>query len=170
MLLWEVLKLKDIKTMENKKRFIKYVTAILIIVGGLGLLSKLQERVERKEGKIVSNNTEETLHVFEIANFLGGNQKKISVEKFGGASINNMMGGVEIDLREATIEQDAHIDVAMMMGGVVLKIPKEWDVIFDTTVFLGAVNDKKPVTIKSSAPKLYISGSIMMGAIDIERY
>jgi predicted membrane protein len=168
MLLWEVLKLKDIKKMENKNRFIKYLTAILIIVGGLGLLSKLQERVERKEA--VSNNTEETLHVFEIANFLGGNQKKISVEKFGGASINNMMGGVEIDLREATIEQDARIDVAMMMGGVVLKIPKEWDVIFDTTVFLGAVNDKKPVTIKSSAPKLYISGSIMMGAIDIERY
>ena len=100
--------------MENKKQFIKYFGIILLIIGGLGILGKLQDRVSNDEETIKSKDRND---FFEVNTIMGGNKKEYSFPLFRGGIINNVMGGSEIDLRNSNIDKIATIDVFLLMGG-----------------------------------------------------
>ena len=52
------------------------------------------------------------------------------------------MGGVKLDLTEATIEDPpATIEVTVVMGGAEIAVPEGWKVRVDTGTTLGGVHD-----------------------------
>ena len=85
---------------------------------------------------------------------------------FQGGSISTMMGSVELDLRQAAITSQASLHLSVVMGGVEIKVPREWSVSVVGTPTLGGIEDR---TVPPAAPggRLVIEGSVVMGGVEI---
>jgi predicted membrane protein len=107
----------------------------------------------------------------EFAMF-GGGDRMIRSSAFRGGNVTAIMGGFDIDLRDALMDGDAaRIEVFVMMGGIDLKVPESWTVVIDVTPFMGGA-DYRPGNRRAPAdgpPKvLTISGFVFMGGIDVK--
>ena len=73
----------------------------------------------------------------------GGVERKLTTDDFRGGNIQAMFGGVEIDLRRATMRGDsAAIDLNAMFGGIELKIPQNWIVVSSVAAIFGGLSNK----------------------------
>lgn len=95
---------------------------------------------------------------------------------FKHAEVTSVMGGSQLDLRQATIAPgtEAVIDVDILMGGVVLRVPDTWRIDYGTSVIFGGVNDQRgktttSVTGDAAPPTLKVRGSIVMGGLVIRK-
>ncbi len=87
-------------------------------------------------------------------------------QEFAGGDITAVMGAVEIDLRQAAIATDAVLHLSVIMGGVEIKVPRDWSVSINGTPILGGIEDK---TVPPMTPgrRLIITGSVVMGGVEI---
>ena len=77
------------------------------------------------------------------------------------------MGGVELDLTEATIEDPpATIEMTVVMGGAKIAVPEGWNVRVDTGTVLGGV-DERGVGGQGEPPDLVLTGKVVMGGVAI---
>lgn len=156
--------------MDSKKTFIKYFVIVLVIIGGLGVLGKLQDRVSNEDE---SDKGKSRNDFFEINNFMGGTKKEYNYKEFKGGIINCVMGGTEIDLTNAEIKSGASIDVFLMMGGAKIKVPKDWSVVLDTDNIMGDSKDRNAEdedVVQDNGKVLKIKGTVLMGGLEIKRY
>lgn len=156
--------------MESKKDFIKYFVIVLLIIGGLGVLGKLQDRVDREDSE---DNGKSRNDFFEVNNFMGGSKKEYNFAEFKGGIINCVMGGTEIDLTNTGLKSGASIDVFLMMGGVKIKVPKDWNVVLDTDNVMGDSKDhnaENEDVVYDNSKTLKIKGTVLMGGLEIKRY
>lgn len=59
------------------------------------------------------------------------------------------------------------------MGGLELRVPKEWNVMIDVLPIMGGVEDqitKFPDSVVNKEKKFYLSGNVVMGGVEIKRY
>jgi predicted membrane protein len=156
--------------MENFKLIIKYFAIIIVVIGFIGFLGNYQTDIQKKDNLTDKSNPK---NYVEISSFLGGNQRKIETQDFKGGEIDTFMGGTEIDLKQASINGQANINLSIMMGGLELKIPKDWLVEKNTLTIMGGVDDninKFPEAQQDSNKKLILTGDVFMGGIEIKRY
>lgn len=155
--------------MNNKKTFIKYFVIVLVIIGGLGVLGKLQDRVTNQEA---SEDGTSRNDFFEVNNVMGGSKKDYSFSELKGGIINCVMGGTEINLTKATLKDGASIDVFLLMGGAKIFVPKDWNVVLDTANIMGDSKDKNDDSQSSedASKTLKINGTIVMGGLEVVRY
>lgn len=100
--------------------------------------------------------------------FLGGIERNNTSQAFRGGEITAALGGVQLDLRECRMAPEgARLDVLAFMGGVSLRIPRDWCVVSDVSVMLGGMDNRTSAPVDSAAPKLQISGQAIMGGIEI---
>jgi predicted membrane protein len=87
-------------------------------------------------------------------------------QDFTGGSINAVMGAVEIDLRQAAITTEAVLHLSIIMGGVDIKVPRDWSISVTGSPMLGGIEDK---TVPPMTPgkRLVIEGSVIMGGVEI---
>ncbi|HEX7686529.1 MAG TPA: DUF5668 domain-containing protein [Burkholderiaceae bacterium] len=87
-------------------------------------------------------------------------------QDFQGGEISTVMGAVEVDLRQASIAGEARLHLSVIMGGVEIKVPRDWSISIAGTPTLGGIEDK---TIPPMAPgkRLVIEGSVVMGGVEI---
>ena len=85
---------------------------------------------------------------------------------FTGGVVSAVMGGVEIDLRQAAIVSEASLHLSVIMGGVEIRVPREWSVVLNGSPILGGIEDK---TVPPMMPgkRLVIEGSVIMGGVEI---
>ena len=101
--------------------------------------------------------------------FLGGIERNNTSQAFRGGDITAALGGVELDLRDCRMAPEgARLDVLAFMGGVSLRIPKDWCVVSEVSVMLGGMDDRSVAPVDTSAPKLLITGQAIMGGIEIK--
>jgi len=103
----------------------------------------------------------------DISVVMGGNKTVSNSQDFRGGDITAIMGGVELDLRGASIQTDAVLNLWATWGGIVIKIPADWSVVNRGTALMGAIEDKSfspPTTTK----RLIITGTAIMGGVDIK--
>ncbi|MFZ6722456.1 LiaI-LiaF-like domain-containing protein [Undibacterium sp. Ji49W] len=105
--------------------------------------------------------------VCNIVAVMSGNKLQNSSQNFKGGEINAVMGGVELDLRQASIQSEATLNVFAMWGGIELKIPNDWTVISHGSPILGGFDDKT-VPPMLNTKKLYIKGYAVMGGVEIK--
>lgn len=108
---------------------------------------------------------------FESVNILGGSEISNSSQSLTGGSLVCIMGGAEIDLREADcVGETIEIDILAIMGGAVIKVPPHWDVSAKALPLLGGVSNKTAcLAEKLQMPKkrLIITGLAFMGGIEV---
>lgn len=86
---------------------------------------------------------------------------------FQGGELTAIMGGCEIDLRQASIgSRDAIIDVFAFWGGIEIRVPNDWTIVSHVTPLMGGFEDQ---TRPSSSPKrLVIRGTAIMGGVVVK--
>ena len=97
---------------------------------------------------------------------MSGIALKNDSQEFAGGEISAVMGAVEIDLRQAAIATEAVLHLSIIMGGVEIKVPREWSISVNGSPMLGGIEDK---TVPPMTPgkRLVIEGSVIMGGVEI---
>jgi predicted membrane protein len=107
----------------------------------------------------------------QIAIF-GGFKRRFTAKNFRGGSVMAVMGGYEIDLRQADIEGDsATIDATSIMGGGEIKVPDNWRISIDGIGLFGAYVDEThqlPAADATPQKHLIVKGIAFMGGVVIK--
>lgn len=69
-----------------------------------------------------SQGDEESNEVALVA-ALNGVELKSRAQAFRGGSMFSWLGGIAVDLREAQLAPDAHLDVHSAFGGIAIRVP-----------------------------------------------
>ena len=104
--------------------------------------------------------------IIEVSAILGGFVRRVSSQRFRGGDINVIMAGCEIDLRQASIEGEAVLNVFALCGGITIKVPPDWSVILQGTPILGGF-EEKTIVPQHQHKRLYVSGYAIMGGLEI---
>lgn len=99
---------------------------------------------------------------------MGGFKHRITTQDFRGGEITAIMGGCDLDLRQSSINGDAVLNVFAMCGGITIKVPIDWTVVFDGTPIMGAFDEKTvPSTGPGSGKRLIVRGYVIMGGMEV---
>ena len=104
--------------------------------------------------------------IIEVSAILGGFVRRVSSQRFRGGDITVIMAGCEIDLRQASIEGEAVLNVFALCGGITIKVPPDWSVILQGTPILGGF-EEKTIVPPHQHKRLYVSGYAIMGGLEI---
>jgi hypothetical protein len=99
---------------------------------------------------------------------MGGTKRRVAGAVFRSADMTSLMGGCELDLRDALLGADgtAHVEVFSLMGANHIFVPPNWTVILQVTPIMGGVEDKtRPVM--GGNQHLYIRGTVLMGGVEV---
>ncbi len=104
----------------------------------------------------------------------GGLKRKLDTQNFQGGEAIAVFGGIEIDLRRASVApgtKDVVIDANSTFGGIEIRVPDTWRVITRGIGIFGGYEDK---TIPprgqegADAPRLIVKGYALFGGVSIE--
>jgi predicted membrane protein len=99
---------------------------------------------------------------------LAGINRGNSSKTFRGGDVTAVMGGCQIDLRQASIDGEAVIDVFAMWGGIEIKVPENWSVSGHVTPVLGGYEDKTRPLGNAADQRLVVRGMVIMGGVEIK--
>jgi predicted membrane protein len=103
---------------------------------------------------------------------LGGFKRRITSQKFKGGSVLSVMGGFQIDLRQADMEGDsATIEAMSFMGGGEIKVPDDWQVSMEGMSLFGAFvdeTDQQTPAASGTQKRLIMKGVSLMGGIVVK--
>jgi predicted membrane protein len=115
-------------------------------------------------------------HRVSMFSVWSGAKRQSRSHAFGGGDITAIMGGGQLDLRQADVApgEAAVLDILVIMGGVEIMVPSHWQVETPIMPFLGAVEDKRfaPIpmegTHREPGPRLILRGLVLMGGVEIK--
>jgi predicted membrane protein len=99
--------------------------------------------------------------------FWSGIQRKIVSPLFRRADFTAVMGGIEVDLRQASTTGEAVIDVFVVMGGLQLRIPPDWAVSNQVVAIMGGIHDESS-GLKDAKTRLILRGFVLMGGVEVK--
>ena len=100
--------------------------------------------------------------------FMSGLTRKNSSKEFRGGEATAIMGGEELDLRDASIAGgEAVLDLFAMWGGIDIIVPGDWTVDNKVTPILGGVEDSRKTVGADPTKRLVLRGLAIMGGIEI---
>ncbi len=134
---------------------------IVLIFGGTMLVLG----AIRRGAPIVDEATGSTIRGFAL---LSGVNRTNSSPNFLGGDLTALLGGCEIDLRQAKIaDGNATLEVFAFWGGIEVKVPREWQVSSTVMPFLGGFEDSTESGGDGDRPVLTIRGAVIMGGVEI---
>jgi predicted membrane protein len=99
--------------------------------------------------------------------FWAGIERKVTSALFRRADITAVMGGIQLDFRQAAINGEAVVDLFVFMGGVEIKVPPDWIVSNQAIAIMGGAQDKSTGSADSKH-RLVLRGFIMMGGVEVK--
>ena len=104
----------------------------------------------------------------------GGCERRISSKNFQGGKATAVMGGIELDFRDADINTEtgeAVLELNCILGGVEIRVPDTWHVHSRSVPVLGGYEDtsRQPMDAPDAKPKtLVVTGMVVLGGIEIK--
>jgi hypothetical protein len=133
---------------------------LLVIAGSVIVWQGIRGRQQR-----VGTSIHDTVHAIAV---LSGVKRGSNSPTFRGGELTAIMGGCEIDLRQAAIDGEAIIDVFAMWGGIEIRVPENWTVIGRVTPLMGGFEDATRPPKDAAAHKLILRGVVLMGGIEVK--
>lgn len=97
----------------------------------------------------------------------GVRKEKITARNYAGGRIIAFMGGCELDLTQADMENGpAELEIVAIWGGVEIKVPEGWEVIGNTVPIMGGADIKTKAV--PGGRRLIVNGLAIMAGIDIK--
>jgi predicted membrane protein len=138
---------------------------LILVLLGLSMLLGGTVRGKISAAMNSPQDSHSTINAFAV---LGGVQQSNNSQDFRGGESSAIMGGCEIDLRQASIQGDeAVISTFAMWGGIKIKVPPTWNVNVQGVPFLGGFDDKSVKPTDPSAKRLVVKGTAIMGGVEV---
>lgn len=141
----------------------KLIFPAILVAIGLSIIFKdvATEKVSDKIKELNKDNKEEYYATFsgQKLNYVGN--------EFKGVSVNAIFGGVDIDLRNAIIEQDQVINATAVFGGVNILAPNNVNVQVKSNSIFGGVSNKT-IPNKENVPTIYVKAFCLFGGAEIK--
>jgi predicted membrane protein len=145
---------------------------VLIGIGSVLVMQAMRRHTREASGA----DSDDTLNVFVV---MGGLKRISAAQRFRGGEITAVMGGAQLDLRQATIPpgEEAALDIFALMGGCEILVPASWTVVTPIVPVMGGIDDKRLTPLPGSgaesiggrpAPRLVLRGLLLMGGIEIK--
>ena len=144
-----------------------------LVLVGIGSMLVMQT-LRRRSSEVSGADSDNTLNVFAA---LSGVKRTIAATRFRGGEITALMGGAQLDLRQAIIPpgEEAALDFFLVMGGCEIFVPSSWTVSTPLVPVMGGIDDKRLPPLPGGdtlagrpAPRLVLRGLIVMGGIEIK--
>lgn len=104
--------------------------------------------------------------LLNVTAILGSFERRLSSQDFRGGEVSAVMGGCDLDLRQASIQGEAVLNVFAVCGGIQIKVPPDWAVSLHGTPILGAFEEKTAAP-PHNAKRLIIKGYVIMGGLEV---
>jgi len=139
----------------------------LLIVGAVLLV--IAVFTNQPSSSLAENEDEATSSIgdFREVAVMGGVRRKNLSDDFRGGTATAVMGGVDIDLRNSTMDRrEVVLDVSSVMGGVKIQIPENWTVVSQVNTVMGGYKDHTHHP-KDSVHRLILKGTVVMGGLSV---
>jgi predicted membrane protein len=138
---------------------------LILIFAGIMMILKASSR--QKSQPFTQSEVANANSYINATAILGGFKQSNNSQDFRGGNLTAIMGGLEIDLRNASIKGEAVFDIFAMMGGVEMRVPEDWLVVIEGFPFMGGY-ENKTYTPKEATKRLVIKGTAVMGGVEIK--
>jgi len=105
-------------------------------------------------------------NVVDVVAILGAVERRIATADFLGGEITAVMGGCALDLRESSIVKEAVLNVFTIWGGINIKVPPDWTVVWNGTALMGGFAEKT-ASARDGGKRLVIRGYAIMGGVEV---
>lgn len=136
---------------------------VLVLFGASMVWQGLRGR--RRDASDKSTDANATISALAV---LGGVARGNNSRAFRGGDLTAVMGGCEIDLRQAAIDGEAIIDVFAMWGGIEIRVPEDWTVVGRVMPLLGGFEDKTRPPQGATTHRLVVRGLVIMGGVEVK--
>ena len=145
--------------------FWDYWPLLLVLIG-----ARIAWRGVTGESKQVASDNASMVNAVAV---LGGMTRASNSPDFRGGDMIAVLGGCEIDLRQARIASGpAVVDAFALWGGVDIQVPEDWTIILKGVPFLGAYEDNtRPLPAGDSSElrqELIVKGFAIMGGVEVK--
>jgi hypothetical protein len=133
-----------------------YISGFVLLLIGFKILTGSKRRITQQG-------------VFSKEVYFSGSKDSINNDNFQGGNLTAFCGGIELNLTEANIQDEATLNITAIMGGVAIKVPNTWNIINKTEPIMGGFSDQRAnKNIARDAEILIIEGDIIMGGVTVE--
>lgn len=98
----------------------------------------------------------------------GGEEIRFNNEMFQGCTLSALFGGIDMDLRHATITEDQVVEASAIFGGVDLLLPDNVNIRVNSTSICGGVDSKKHINPGPDYPTIYLNATCIFGGIEVK--
>ena len=138
---------------------------LILVALGASLIWRPSRRGYGFPGTSTVGDSSSTINAFAL---LGGFKRSNDSQDFRGGEATAIMGGCEIDLRRAAIQEgEAVLQLVAIMGGIEIWVPENWVVVMQGVPVLGGFEDKTHSPADSSK-RLIVKGYSVMGGVEIK--
>jgi cell wall-active antibiotic response 4TMS protein YvqF len=87
---------------------------------------------------------------------------------FKGGDLTAIMGGCELDLRQASLEGEAVIDLFAIWGGIEIRVPEDWTVVSRVVPVMAGFEDKTRPLQTAVEKRLVVRGFVIMAGVEVK--
>lgn len=131
---------------------------------GIGLLI-----LSRWRGRLIGREARDD-ELMRLDGIFGGPDVASSSQRFRGASLTAVFGGVKLDLRPAKpVPGGAVVNATAVFGGIEVIVPHGWRITVAGTPILGGVEDKtdRSQSLPEDAPLLHVDAFALFGGVQV---
>lgn len=105
-----------------------------------------------------------------ISAVFSGLRRRIESAAFKGGKAEVVLGSLDLDLTGAGLAGDqAVIYLSVVLGSIVVRVPRGWQVAIDGSPVLGSIEDKRrPAAAPEKKALLRVKGSAVLGSIEFK--
>ena len=141
----------------------KILMAMFIIILGINITFFKNNNFETNVPEDIKNNPEAD----SFTAFFGSTKRVYHNEKFEGANMSAVFGGVKLDLSEAIIEKDVIITASAVFGGCEILVPRDVNIKTSSNNILGGV-DNKVERYNEEFNTIYVKSNTLLGGIEVK--
>ncbi|MCX7984855.1 MAG: cell wall-active antibiotics response protein [Bacteroidetes bacterium] len=141
---------------------------LILVLLGIGMIVKGVRSASCSQPPMKEEQSRDSYVLTTV--FMGGVRKVVFSSNLLGGELTATLGGIQLDLRDSEIHNEATFDVFVLMGGIEILIPQEWKVLIDASPILGGISDSTVVPKLENPKLIHIKGTVILGGVEIKNY
>ena len=97
-----------------------------------------------------------------------GQKLHFNGERFNGAKLTAVFGGIDLDLTGAILDRDVIIDATAIFGGIDVIVPQNYRVKICSNSIFGGVDEERSHATQEGLITIYINGSCIFGGVSVK--
>lgn len=139
-----------------------------VIIVGIGISMIFKDVFNKEVSEKITSLNKNMDSDNDYAATFSGQDINFDGENFKGANLNAVFGSLNLDIRDAIIEDDVVINATSIFGGIDIFAPKGCKVKIKSNSIFGGVSNNKKNMADNDSHVIYINATCMFGGVEIK--